>query len=148
MNDSKLRTHHWTSARAPDDRKAMQSILRGLARRCPNCGIGSLFRAFLKPVDHCPHCAEPMHHQRADDAPPYFTMLIVGHLIVPALLSVEMAYAPPIWVHMLIWPTAAVAMSLFLLQPVKGALIGLQWSLRMHGFGGPEAPPETDSFAR
>ena len=116
-------------------RDVWQSIRRGFALKCPNCGIGKMFRAYLKVNDACPHCGEELHHQRADDAPPYFTIFIVGHIVVPLVLWVEMAFYPPVWVHMALWLPLATILALTLLPPVKAALIGLQWALRMHGFG-------------
>ena len=100
-----------------------------------------MFRAFLKVADHCPACGEELHHHRADDAPAYFVILIVGHFIVPAALSVETAFAPSYWIHAALWLPLTLGMSLGLLQPVKGALVGLQWALRMHGFN----PGQADS---
>ena len=76
-----------------------------------------------------------MHHQRADDAPPYFTILVVGHVIGAMMLYVEEVDADlPIWIHAIVWPLLTLAMSLVLLPRFKGALIGLQWANRMHGF--------------
>jgi len=117
------------------------SLWRGLRQRCPNCGRGRLFRAYLKVVDQCPVCGEELHHHRADDAPPYFTMLIVGHVIVASLLAVEIAWRPALWLHFAIWLPATLILSLWLLPRVKGAIVGLQWANRMHGFGD-EAEPE------
>jgi len=77
-----------TASRAK--RSVVSSLLHGFIGACPNCGKRGLFRAFLKPVDNCRHCGEDMSHQRADDAPPYFTMLIVGHVVVPLMLTVAM----------------------------------------------------------
>ncbi len=91
-------------------------------------------------VDACADCAEAMHHQRADDAPPYVTILIVGHFLVGGVLAVEQAYAPPTHIHLLIWLPLALLGCLLLLPVAKGALVGLQWALRMHGFGGPAGP--------
>jgi uncharacterized protein (DUF983 family) len=124
---------------ARDSRTAM---LRGWRGRCPNCGEGRMFRAFLKVSDHCQACGEALHHQRADDAPAYFVILIVGHFIVPAALSVESTYAPSYWVHAALWLPATLGLSLLLLPLIKGALIGLQWALRMHGFNPAEAGNE------
>jgi len=93
-----------------------------------------MFSAYLKVNDRCPACAEELHHHRADDAPPYFTILIVGHIIVAALLSVELTFGPPMWLQMVAWPILAVVLCLVLLPCIKGALVGLQWALRMHGF--------------
>lgn len=117
-------------------RDITKSMLRGAAQCCPACGHGRLFNDYLKVNDTCPSCGEELHHQRADDAPPYFTMLITGHLIVGALMTVETLYAPPLWLHAIVWGPLVVIMSLLLLPRIKGALIGMQWALRMHGFGG------------
>src|SRR5690606_36733457 len=87
-----------------------------------------------KVVPACPRNGEDLSHHRADDAPPYFTILIVGHVIVSLLLGVEMEYRPPIWVHLALWLPLTVLMSLALLPPIKGAIVGLQWALYMHGF--------------
>jgi uncharacterized protein (DUF983 family) len=107
---------------------------RGFRCRCPNCGEGRLFRAYLKVVDRCAVCGTELFHQRADDAPPYFVALITGHVVVPGTLAVEVAFAPPLWVHALIWGPLTIAMALGLLQPVKGAIVGWQWANYMHGF--------------
>lgn len=109
---------------------------RGLAKRCPACGRGALYGRYLSVADHCPACGEALHHQRADDAPPYFVMLIVGHVVVGGVLTLEQWAAPAQWVHMVIWIPMILILSLWLLPRVKGALIGLQWAHRMHGFGG------------
>ena len=95
-----------------------------------------MFHAFLKVSATCPSCGEELHHQRADDAPPYFTMVIVGHVVIAGILALEKAVAPESWVHMVLWLPLTVGLSLWLLPRVKGALVGLQWALRMHGFGG------------
>ena len=75
-----------------------------------------------------------VHHHRADDAPAYFTIVIVGHIVVGLVLAVEMAYRPALWVHAALWLPLTVILTLVLLPSVKGALVGLQWALRMHGF--------------
>jgi len=76
-------------------RDMRNALLRGFMCRCPNCGRGKLFRAYLKVVDRCAVCGEDFSHQRADDAPAYFVILIVGHLVVPWVLIVEEVFAPP-----------------------------------------------------
>ena len=93
-----------------------------------------MFRAFLKVADACPQCGEELHHHRADDFPAYLVIVIVGHILVPIVLEVEMHLAPPIWLSMTLWPSLALAMSLALLQPVKGAVVAIQWYGGMHGF--------------
>jgi uncharacterized protein (DUF983 family) len=119
-------------------RDVMRAILRGFSERCPNCGKGPLFGKYLKVRDACPACGEVLHHHRTDDAPPYFTMLVVGHFIVGGALALERGLSPPTWVHLAIWLPLTLIASLLLLPRVKGALVGLQWALYMHGFDGPE----------
>ncbi len=119
-------------------RNLPQAMWRGWRQTCPACGEGRLFRSYLKVNDTCPHCHEELFHHRADDAPPYFTILLVGHAIVFGVLLLEQTYAPPTWVHYVIWLPLLLAMSFWFLPRIKGALVGLQWALRMHGFGGPE----------
>ena len=115
-------------------RSVARAIGLGLAMRCPDCGIGVLYRSYLKVNDRCRQCGAELHHHQADDAPPYFVILIVGHVVVGAALVLEVAVSPPLWLQMALWPALAVALCLLLLPPVKGALIALQWALRMHGF--------------
>jgi uncharacterized protein (DUF983 family) len=112
----------------------MSDLWRGFRSRCPNCGKGHLFRAFLKVTDRCEVCGEEFHHHRADDFPAYLVIIIVGHIVVPLVLHVEFTYAPPLWVHAALWVPLTLFLSLVLLQPVKGAVVALQWSLGMHGF--------------
>ena len=115
------------------------ALRRGFVGRCPHCGEGRLFRAYLKVVDSCAVCGEDMHHQRADDAPPYVTMLIVGHIVIAGVLAAEELWPKsPMWLGAIVWIWLTFVLSLLLLPRVKGALVGLQWALRMHGFGGPE----------
>lgn len=111
-----------------------RAMWRGFRCRCPNCGKGRLFGKYLKVVDRCEECGEELHHHRADDFPAYLVIIVVGHVIVPAILAVETAYAPPYWLHFLIWLPLTFVSSLGLLQPTKGAIVGLQWQTGMHGF--------------
>lgn len=131
-----------TSVGVPVERDWRSAIGNGLRGRCPRCGQGRLFRAFLKPVEACAACGEPLHHHRADDLPPYVVITIVGHIIVGGLLMAEKYGNWPMGLHMAIWPALTVILSLVLMQPVKGGVIGLQWALRMHGFGGEPDLPE------
>jgi uncharacterized protein (DUF983 family) len=123
-------------------RPMLQSMRRGWFGRCPSCGKGRMFRAFLKVADRCPSCGEALHHHRADDAPAYFVILIVGHVVVPLALIVEVAYSPPYWVHGVLWLPLTVGLAIGLLQPIKGTIVGSQWANYMHGFD-PNA--ETDA---
>ena len=116
-------------------RPVWPAMRRGFFGRCPHCGEGRMFGRFLKVEPQCSACGTELHHHRADDMPPYIVMFIVGHVVVSALLAAEMETNWPTWVHAMLWPTVALVMSLALIQPVKGAIVALQWALRMHGFG-------------
>jgi uncharacterized protein (DUF983 family) len=116
-------------------RSITEAMRRGAADKCPACGDAKLFTRYLEVADRCPACAEELYHHRADDAPPYFTILIVGHLIVAGVMMVEDYFHPEYWLHLLMWIPLTIGLSLWILPKVKGALVGLQWALRMHGFG-------------
>ncbi|MET0445810.1 MAG: DUF983 domain-containing protein [Pseudorhodoplanes sp.] len=124
-----------------EQRDGWQAFFRGLRGRCPACGQGAIFRALLKVNDHCPSCGEALHHHRADDAPAYFNIVAVGHIVVPLVLMVETAYAPAYWVHAALWLPLTLILAFGLMHPIKGGVIAWQWAARMHGFD-PDAPPE------
>jgi uncharacterized protein (DUF983 family) len=110
------------------------ALQRGFVGKCPCCGPGRLFDRFLQVARQCDVCGEPFHHQRADDLPAYLVLLFVGHLVVTLLLAVDGAYAPPYWVEFARWIPVTLVLSLGLLQPVKGAVVAMQWQMGMHGF--------------
>src|SRR5258705_4419163 len=124
----------WTSAEPAGGRNVGLSLWRGVRGRCPRCGRGRLFCAFLKVDDHCSVCRLDFTDHRADDLPAYLVIVIVGHVLVPVILWIETDYAPPVWLQLSIYLPLTLFASLALLQPVKGAVVGFQWALRMHGF--------------
>ncbi|SES10402.1 DUF983 domain-containing protein [Rhizobium sp. NFR03] len=126
------------------ERPVGRSIRRGLFNRCPNCGQGRMFGRFLKVKDTCSVCGEELHHHRADDFPPYIVVTIVGHLVLGGFMMTEMLVTLSNWQHLAIWVPITIAGSIALMQPVKGGVVGLQWALRMHGFGGHEDRPEDE----
>lgn len=119
-------------------RPLMRAMTRGMLGKCPHCGEGKLFRSFLKTVDRCSACGEDMHHHRADDLPAYLVVFVVGHIIIGGFMMVDAAWPLTLMQHLLIWAPLTIIMCLAMLQPVKGAVVGLQWALQMHGFGGHE----------
>jgi uncharacterized protein (DUF983 family) len=125
----------WTRETATGEKRDVWgSIKRGFRGRCPRCGEGKLFRAFLKVADKCSVCDLDFTPHRADDLPAYLVIVIVGHIVVPTALLVETNYAPPVWMQLSAYLPFTFVASLALLQPVKGAVVGIQWALRMHGF--------------
>lgn len=121
---------------ADDEARPMRRAMwRGWQRRCPACGSGPMMQGYLQVRPHCPVCDEALHHHRADDGPAYLTIVVVAKLLAPTLLWAFVAYRPDPLVLMTAFSTAAVALSLYLLPRLKGMLVGIQWSRRMHGFG-------------
>ena len=121
----------------PEDRPLKPALLRGWRRKCPNCGAGPMMHGYLTVRTACPICSEALHHQRADDGPAYLTILIVGHLLAPVLLLVYSTWRPEPLPLAIGLSLGVVALSLYLLPRLKGALVALQWAKRMHGFGSP-----------
>jgi uncharacterized protein (DUF983 family) len=117
-----------------EKRNVWTAIKRGFRGRCPRCGEGRLFRAFLKVDNNCSVCGLDFTPHRADDLPAYLVIIIVGHIVVPTALVIETDYSPPVWLQLAIYLPITLVASLALLQPVKGAVVGMQWALRMHGF--------------
>ena len=129
---------------ASSSRPPLTGILRGLAGRCPNCGKGKLFRAYLKPAERCAACEHELGAYRADDGPAYFTILIVGHLVIAPLLFLPWIWqaSPFLTVPATLIPLAVA--TLLLLPRVKGGFIGLLWS---HGQKGDEHGPRSEMRA-
>ncbi len=124
MNDGDVRmnTAANPAIRADGRRDARLAMKRGFLCRCPNCGEGKLYASYLKVVDSCAVCGEELHHHRADDAPPYFTIFIVGHFVIAALLAFDEFWPDaPIWIHALLWTSFIVVSSMWLLPLITSA---------------------------
>jgi len=135
MENLSARPVTWTrETAAAEKRDLWTAVKRGFRGRCPRCGEGKLFRAFLKVDDHCSVCQLDFTPHRADDLPAYLVIVIVGHIVVPTILWIETDYSPSVPLQLSIYLPLTLILSLALLQPVKGAVVAVQWALRMHGF--------------
>ncbi len=105
------------------------AIGRRLLGRYPACGKSHLFNGFLRVVTVYTNCTAPLGPARADDAPPYFTILI--HAVVPLLCIVDRMGEPPIWVMSAISVPLTFFMAIGLLRPTKGGAVGLMLNLDM-----------------
>ena len=117
-------------------RDVWPSLKRGWRQKCPCCGAGRIYGKFLKVNDVCSNCGTELFHHRADDLPAYLVVVIVGHVVLGAFMGVEATSDWSMWLHIAVWAPLTIVMSLMLLQPIKGAVVGLQWACYMHGFGG------------
>jgi uncharacterized protein (DUF983 family) len=109
------------------------ALIRGALGRCPACGQGRLLHHYLKIVDHCSACGEPYGHFRADDAAPWLTILVVGHLTVPVILLVEESVQLPLWQALSIYVPTVVLLTLGLLPRCKGIILALLWVTKAEG---------------
>lgn len=123
-------------SRQHQSRPVRDAIVKGLKCRCPNCGEGKLFDKWLKVTPQCSRCGEELFHEQAQDFPPYITISIVGHIVVTMVLVVESNFELSMNTHLMIWIPLATVLSLTMMQPVKGGVVGMQWALRMFGFDG------------
>ena len=100
----------------------------GLRGRCPRCGEGRLFSGFLALAPRCEACGLDYAFADSADGPAVFVILIVGFAVAGAALVVEIAYSPPIWVHVALWGPLVLLLSLGLLRPLKGLAVALQYA--------------------
>lgn len=107
---------------------SIASILkRALRLRCPHCGEGRLFAAYLTPVAQCEKCGEAFGHIRADDGPSWLGIIIVGHIVVPLLVAVVSKTAWPLWLTLSAFGALTTALVLAILPPAKALFIGMIW---------------------
>lgn len=120
---------------ALEQRSVMSAMWRGTLCRCPHCGQGKMFRAYLKVADACDVCGEELNHHRADDFPPYIAIMIVGHLLVAVMMHIDMVYQVSALTYLMWMVPLAIVLPLAMLPSIKGAIVGLQWANRMYDFG-------------
>lgn len=109
------------------------AALRALAGRCPCCGEGKLFKSFLKQVDNCAACGESFGQIRADDAAPWLTIIVVGHVFLPFAFMVNVDFLPT-WAAMTLWSALFAAISLAVLPRAKGLMLAILWRTRAPGY--------------
>ena len=110
-----------------------QAMLRGARGRCPCCGEAGLFASWLRPTEACARCDARLAQVKADDAPPYVVVFLVGHLVIATAVLLDTALVLSPWVEAAVLIPLTLGASLGLLQPVKGATIGLMLRLGMTG---------------
>jgi len=115
MNDDKA---HW----APVD-----PVSTGLKGRCPRCGEGRMYAGLLTLAKRCGVCGLDYAFADAGDGPAVFVILIIGFVVVGLALWMEVSYAPPLWLHFLLWIPLTIALCLMALRLIKGVLIALQY---------------------
>jgi uncharacterized protein (DUF983 family) len=105
----------------------LSPALTGLTCRCPRCGKGRLFQGFLNTRPHCEACGLDYGFIDSGDGPAVFVILLAGFVVVGAALIVEFKYAPPFWLHAVLWGPLILVTTLLPLRPMKGLMIALQY---------------------
>lgn len=119
-----------------DERPWWRAMWRGARGRCPQCAASGLFTQYTRTASQCGHCGLALDGHRADDAPPYLTVLVIGHIAIPLALAVKQIFDPPLALQFAVWAPVILGGGVAMLPVAKGAMIGVQWANRMHGFGG------------
>ena len=109
---------------------SVSPVSAGFNCRCPRCGRGRLFSGYLKLADTCESCGLELGAMDSGDGPAVFVMFIVLIITVPLVFLVWSVFEPPVWVHAILWPIVVIGLSLWLLRPAKGIMIGLQFKHR------------------
>ena len=106
---------------------AAHPLAAGLLGRCPHCGEGHLFEGFLQVSPKCEACGFDLAKADSGDGPAVFVILIAGFLVAFGALFTEVAFSPPVWVHLVVWLPATLVICLVLLRPFKGAMLAAQF---------------------
>jgi uncharacterized protein (DUF983 family) len=106
---------------------------RALLGRCPCCGQGKLMCGYLSQVENCASCGESFGQIRADDAAPWLTIILVGHVFLPFAFMVDVDWMP-VWAAMIMWATCFALLALAILPRAKALFIGVLWQTRAPGY--------------
>jgi uncharacterized protein (DUF983 family) len=110
-------------------------LAAALRCRCPRCGRGRLYDGLLSVAPCCAQCGLDFSAQDAGDGPAVFVVLLLGALVVGLAIAVEIVFAPPLWVHVVLWTPVILGGAILMLRPLKAGLIALQYRNRALGGG-------------
>jgi len=105
----------------------VSSLAAAIGRRCPACGQGKLYSAYLKVADRCTVCGLDLKQQDSGDGPAVFVIMLVGFIVVGLALWVEVRFTPSYWLHMVIWLPLTLVLSLGMLPVLKAWMIALHY---------------------
>ena len=107
--------------------QTVSPIKAGLGCRCPACGEGPVFRSFLDIAPRCTSCGADFSKADAGDGPAFFVMFLLGIIIMPPVLLVQILFSPPAWVHIILWTPVRIVLAMLMLRPFKSLMFALQW---------------------
>ena len=110
-----------------DSYPPLSPISAGVRCRCPRCGKGPLFAGYLTVAPVCTVCDLDLSAADSGDGPAVFVIFIIGPIVTGLALWFEVAFAPPMWLHIVIWTPVVLGGSMWLLRPFKAILVALQY---------------------
>lgn len=116
-------------------RSAAEAVGLGLSQKCPRCGLGSLYRSFLKVRDRCESCSLDLSREDSGDGPAAFLIFGIGGLVLFLALVVELAAQPPYWVHFALWLPLTLILFGLAAPRAKAIFIALQFHNRASDSG-------------
>jgi uncharacterized protein (DUF983 family) len=112
------------------------SVLKAALRcRCPRCGEGRLFRNILEVRARCERCDLDLAQSDSGDGAAALVILVLGAIIVGLAFWTEFRFAPPLWVHAILWPLITIPLAIAMIRPTKAALIAMQYRHRATEMG-------------
>lgn len=121
--------------------QAISPFRSARACKCPRCGKGDIYKpGFLNMTvrDKCTECALDLAKNDSADGPAVFLIFVLGFSLVPLAWIFEWAFAPPLWVHAVLWSAVALGITLGALRPLKAYVIALQYKHRPHTWEDPQ----------
>jgi uncharacterized protein (DUF983 family) len=106
-----------------------------LACRCPRCGRGKLFDGLLEVRQSCDACGLDLSRCDTGDGAAVGVILVLGAIVVGLAFWVEFHFAPPLWVHAILWPAITLPLAILMMRPAKAALVALQYRHRSAEMG-------------
>ncbi|WP_198378534.1 DUF983 domain-containing protein [Neoroseomonas rubea] len=114
----------------PNEPAPVPLATAALLGRCPRCGQGALFRGLLDVRDSCESCGLDLRAHDAGDGPAVAAIFLIGAVAVGAAIWVDVKFAPPLWLHAVLWPALVLPFSVLTMRVAKAALVALQWRHR------------------
>src|SRR5215207_8866542 len=107
---------------------AARSIVSvGIRGRCSRCGEGKLFSGFLKLAPRCNVCGLDYAFADPADGPAFFVMMTMAFPVTGLAIWIELAYDPPVWVHLVTSLPFLLVACILPLRFMKGGLIASQY---------------------
>ncbi len=106
-----------------------------LGCRCPRCGEGRLFDGLLSIRPACTVCGLDFTGADTGDAFAVPILIVLGAIIVGAAFWLDTRFAPPLWVHAVIWPPVTAVLVVVMTRYIKSFFTVQQYHTRRDEMG-------------